>query len=159
MQQITLPDRQDIHWTKARTSKPRYRLSLWPTRAQIREESNLIELFSYYLPSKTSVILQICENGAPYTGRTNELITWLITCMILGLTELHACTTSMRCGLKDSTYCSSSRGSLASMETRAILRAESCTHTHKKQIVPHITHIQWRNGKRSQLLAEYRSTD
>ena len=44
----------------------------------------------------------------------------------LGLTELHACTTSMRWGLKDSTYCSSSSSSLASMETRAIRRAESC---------------------------------
>ena len=65
----------------------------------------------------------------------SRLITWPITTghmtdhMILELTELHACTTSMRCGLKDSTYCSSSRSSLASMETRAILRAESYTHT------------------------------
>lgn len=80
------------------------------------------------VPSKTSVILQICENGAPFAQRKYiiRLFHRKHSCTVLGLTELHACTTSMRWGLKDSTYCSSSSSSLASMETRAIRRAESC---------------------------------
>ena len=58
------------------------------------------------LPSKASVILQSWEKGAPLA---------------------HACTTSIRWGLKEDTYKSSSIGSLASDATWAILRAESCS--------------------------------
>lgn len=110
IQRITLPVGEGIFWSNHSCYFPMHVQSV---------------------PSNTSVILQICENGAPYRGSTLFVsssvsnIAWHYH-MSLGLTELHACTTSMRWGLKDSTYCSSSSSSLASMETRAIRRAESC---------------------------------
>ncbi len=63
-------------------------------------------------------IQKIISRWISISARESSTLSWL-------LTEHQAWTTSIKCGLKDSTYASSSISSLASVATRAILRAES----------------------------------
>ena len=96
VQTLTYFPRQVLepHYNNSNQSPPLYIL--------LNARSNLI-------PSKTSVIWQICPNVAPLH---------------------HVCTTSIKCGRNDSTYASSSKSfNLASTLTRAIRFATSCRHT------------------------------